>query len=93
LGTKPDVLTCWWDLYSKNDNNDFLKANPQNYYPLFSAKQLSPSARVTYLSTTLPQMAQTLDCKVLHQSLREATLANPELGKQLENPTPSGDNH
>jgi len=81
LGTKPDVLTHRWDLYLKNGNNDFLETNPQNYHLLFSAKQLSPSARATYLSTTPPQMAQTLDCKVLHQSIREATLANPELRK------------
>lgn len=46
-----------------------------------------------YLSTTSPQMAQILDCKALHQSIREATFANLELMKWLENPIPLGDNH
>ena len=33
LETKPDALTHRWDLYSKNNNNNFLEANPQNYHP------------------------------------------------------------
>ena len=81
LGTKPNVLTYQWDLYPKNGNNDFLETNPQNYHLLFLAKQLSPSTRVTYLSTIPSQMAQTLNHKVLHQSIKETTLANLELEK------------
>jgi len=79
LGTKLDALTHRWDLYPKDSNNSFPEVNPQNYCPLFSVKQLLPSARAMHLSTTPPQTTQTLDLKLLYQDIQEAILATPEL--------------
>ena len=92
LGTKPDALTHRWDLYPKNSIDGFPEANPQNHRPLFTAKQLPPSVRVLHLSTVLPQTAQTLDHESLHWDIKEATLASPELARQLESTTSPGDN-
>ena len=30
LGTKPDVLTCRWDVYPKEGSSDYARINPQN---------------------------------------------------------------
>ena len=31
LGTKPDALTRWWDIYPKEGNSNYATVNPQNY--------------------------------------------------------------
>jgi len=69
LGTKPDALTCRWDLYPKDGNSGFPKVNPQNYRPLFLVKQLPPFTRAMYLSTTPPRSTQTLDLELLYQDI------------------------
>ena len=91
LGTKPDALTRRWDLYPKNSIDRSPEANPQNHRPLFTAEQLLPSARVSHLSTVPPRTAQTLDRESLHRDIKGATLANPELTRQLESMTSPGD--
>jgi hypothetical protein len=43
LGTKPDALTCWPDLYPKGEEKPYGIVNPQNCHPVFSSTQLSAS--------------------------------------------------
>jgi hypothetical protein len=47
LGTKPDALTRWPDLYLKGEGKPYGMVNPQNCHPVFSSTQLSASHRAT----------------------------------------------
>ena len=47
LGTKPDALTCCWDIYPKEGSSDYASINPQNMWPIFSDEQLASSLRAT----------------------------------------------
>jgi RNase H-like domain found in reverse transcriptase len=47
LGTKPNALTCWPDLYPKGEGKPYGTVNPQNCCPVFSSTQLSASLRAT----------------------------------------------
>jgi hypothetical protein len=47
LGTKPDALTHWPDLYPKGKGKPYGTVNPQNCCPVFSSTQLSASLRAT----------------------------------------------
>jgi RNase H-like domain found in reverse transcriptase len=47
LGTKPDALTCWPDLYPKGEGKPYGTVNPQNCCPVFSSTQLSASLQAT----------------------------------------------
>jgi RNase H-like domain found in reverse transcriptase len=47
LGTKPDALTHWPDLYQKGEGKPYGTVNPQNCCPVFSSTQLSASLRAT----------------------------------------------
>jgi RNase H-like domain found in reverse transcriptase len=54
LGTKPDALTCWPDLYPKGEGKPYGTVNPQNYHPVFSSTQLSASASYCDASGSSP---------------------------------------
>jgi hypothetical protein len=43
LGTKPNALTPWPDLYPKGEGKPYGTVNPQNCHPVFSSAQLSAS--------------------------------------------------
>jgi RNase H-like domain found in reverse transcriptase len=43
LGTKPDALTRWPDLYPKGEGKPYGTVNAQNCCPVFSSTQLSTS--------------------------------------------------
>ena len=51
IGTKPDSLTCCWDVYSKEGNSDYASVNPNNCQPAFSDDQLQHSLWATELIT------------------------------------------
>ena len=36
LGTKPDALTRWWDIYPKEGNTGYATVNPHNFKPIFT---------------------------------------------------------
>ena len=61
LSTKPDTLTCHWDIYPKEGSSDYASINPQNLRPIFTDKQLASS-----LCTTTKQFSQ---CLKLFQAL------------------------
>ena len=43
LSTKPDVLTCHWDIYPKEGSSDYASINPQNLRLVFTNEQLALS--------------------------------------------------
>ena len=43
LGTKPDALTCRWDIYPKEGSSDYGSINLQNLRPVFTNEQLALS--------------------------------------------------
>jgi RNase H-like domain found in reverse transcriptase len=43
LGTKPNALTRWPDLYPEGEGKPYGTVNPQNCHPVFSSTQLSTS--------------------------------------------------
>ena len=47
LGTKPNVLTCRWDIYPKEGSSDYISINQQNLWPIFTDEQLALSLRTT----------------------------------------------
>ena len=47
LSTKPNVLTCHWDVYPKEGSSDYTSINPQNLQPIFTDEQLASSLRTT----------------------------------------------
>src|SRR6266540_3657099 len=49
LGTKPDALTCHWDVYLKEGGSDYATVNLQNVKPIFSQEQLAMSLHATKL--------------------------------------------
>ena len=49
LGTKPDVLTCRWDVYPKEGSSDYASINPQNLRPVFTNELLALSLHASTL--------------------------------------------
>jgi hypothetical protein len=49
LGTKPNALTHWPDLYPKGEEKPYGTVNPQNCHPVFSSTQLSASLQATVM--------------------------------------------
>jgi len=43
LGTKPDALTRWWDIYPKGGNTGYATINPHNFKLIFTQEQLAAS--------------------------------------------------
>ena len=51
LGTKPDSLTRWWDIYLKEGERDYASVNLHNLHPVFTNKQLASSLCATSFYT------------------------------------------
>jgi hypothetical protein len=49
LRTKPDYLTCHWDLYRKEGDSGYASANPHNFRPVFTSEHLSYSLHANSL--------------------------------------------
>ena len=47
LSTKPNALTCRWDVYPKEGSSNYTSINPQNLQPIFTDEQLALSLRAT----------------------------------------------
>ena len=47
LGTKPNTLTCHWDVYPKEGSSNYASINPQNLQPIFTNEQLASSLCAT----------------------------------------------
>ena len=49
LSTKPNALTCRWDVYPKEGSSDYASINPQNLRLVFTNEQLAFSLHASTL--------------------------------------------
>jgi len=87
LGTKPDALTCQWDVYLKDGGSDYATVNPQNLKSIFSHEQLASSLHTSKLYSTTVSGAYIMDLEQLTEDIHSAYLHDPVSATQL--PTPS----
>jgi len=85
LGTKPDTLTRWWDVYLKEGNRDYASVNPQNYRPVFTSKQLASSLWATTLSIPVLHGSLTMDAERPHSNIRSQLQEDPISSEHLNN--------
>ena len=69
LGTKPDALTRWWDVYPKGRDNGYASVNPYNFHPVFTHKQIAASLWATILTTPTLCAATILDQNQLYSNI------------------------
>ena len=69
LSTKPDALTCCWDVYSEEGSSDYASINLQNLQPIFTNKQLALSLCVTTLWLPALQGSLIMDTKWLQADI------------------------
>jgi len=69
LGTKPDTLTRWWDVYSKGGDNSYASVNPHNFRPVFTYEQITASLQATILTTLTLHVATILDQNQLYSDI------------------------
>ena len=68
-GTKPDALTRCWDVYRKGGNSDFATANPSNFRPIFTDKQINALLWATHFATPILCTAVIMDIEQLHNTI------------------------
>ena len=72
LGSKPDVLTCRWDIYMEGDN---LEPAATNVCPVFTSKQLTETLVLAHARKMEdPTPSNTLDHDVLAESITTACM-------------------
>src|SRR5258708_25132275 len=62
LGSKPDALTCRWDVYTDNEVDS---TTPPNVQPIFAAEQLTPPTIQTQATNLRPPQREITE--FLHQ--------------------------
>ena len=67
LGTKPNSLTRWWDIYPKGENSDYATINPNNLCPIFTDEQLTNSLHATKLADPVLYATVIMDQEQLHR--------------------------
>ena len=72
LSTKPDALTRWWDVYSKEGNTGYATINPHNFKPIFTQEQLAASIQATILLFPSLCIVTVMDLDTLHQDILSA---------------------
>ena len=77
LGTKPDALTCRWDIYPKEGSSNYTSINLQNLRPIFTDEQLASSLRTT--TFWLPALCGSLimDTKRLQADIVSSLQSDP----------------
>src|SRR5258708_2622312 len=80
LGSKPDVLTCRWDIYMEGDNPE---PAATNVHPVFTIKQLAGTLVLVHTGTMEdPTPSNTLDHDTLTESITTA-YAEDKLTKKI----------
>src|SRR5260221_7915831 len=80
LGSKPDVLTCRWDVYTEGDN---LEPAATNVCPIFTIEQLAGTLALAHAGTMEdPTPSNTLDHNALAKSITTAYVED-ELTKKI----------
>ena len=83
LGTKPDALTRWWDVYPKEGNTGYATVNPHNFKPIFTQEQLAASIQATVLLFPSLHVATVMDLDTLHQDILSALPDDPITTKHI----------
>ncbi|THH12930.1 hypothetical protein EUX98_g9775, partial [Antrodiella citrinella] len=87
LGGKPDALTRRWDVYTKEGEGTYAKANPQNFRPIFTSEHLRASLRATLLEDVTLRASHVMDTNTLHSDIRRSLRSDPEATKGLGHAT------
>jgi len=87
LGTKPDALTCQWDVYLKEGGSDYTTVNPQNLKPIFSQEQLASSLCASKLYSTAVSGAYVMDLEQLTKDICSTYPHDPVSSAQLLTPS------
>jgi RNase H-like domain found in reverse transcriptase/Integrase zinc binding domain len=77
LGTKPNALTCWPDLYPKGEGKLYGRVNPQNCCPIFPSTQLSASLQATAMLPVALHGIFTMDIEELQKDILAAYNTDP----------------
>jgi hypothetical protein len=85
LGAKPDALTRRWDVYAKEGDKDYARANPHNFRPVFTQEQLASSLRASTLATPVLRAALVMDSEQLHKDILSALPSDPYASQLLAN--------
>lgn len=72
LGAKPDALARRWDVYPKEGDTGYAKANPQNFRPVFTQEQLITSLRATFLEGPTLRASIIMDIESTHSNIRHS---------------------
>ena len=77
LGTKPDALTCCWDVYPKEGSSDYASINPQNLRPIFTDEQLASSLHATTFWLPALHSSLIMDTKRLQADIVSSLQSDP----------------
>ena len=85
LGTKPDALTCRWDIYPKEGSSNYTSINPQNLRPIFTDKQLASSLCTTTFWLPALHGSLIMDTKWLQADIISSLQLDPTALEHLSN--------
>ena len=86
LGTKPDALTRWWDVYPKERDNGYASVNPYNFRPVFTHEQIAASLWATIITTPTLRTATILDQNQLHSNILATLPSDSPISNHLSHP-------
>ncbi|THH21377.1 hypothetical protein EUX98_g8392 [Antrodiella citrinella] len=78
------ILTRRWDVYAKEEEGTYAKANPHNFRPIFTQEQIQASLRATLLEEPALRASHVMDTTALHKDIRTSLRSDPEALKGIE---------
>src|SRR6266481_4283201 len=87
LGTKPDTLTCHWDVYPREGSSNYARINPQNLWLVFTNDQLALSLCTTILQGPVLCGSLIMDMEWLHIDICTDLQSDPTALKHLSSTT------
>ena len=85
LGTKPNALTCCWDVYPKEGSSNYASINPQNLRPIFTDKQLASSLCTTTFWLPALRGSLIMDTEQLQADIVSSLQSDPTVLEHLSN--------
>ena len=87
LGTKPDTLTCCWDVDPKEGSSDYASINLQNFRPVFTNEQLALSLHASTLWLPALQGLLIMDTEKLRTDIVSSLQSDPTVLAHLSDQT------
>ena len=87
LGTKPDTLTCRWDIYPKEGSSNYASINLQNLRLVFTNEQLALSLRASTLWLLALQGSLIMDSQRLQADIVSSLQSELTVLAHLSNQT------